>query len=74
MGLEFFVSKEVIPTKEPSERESTTARASLDFQTITNTRETSQKDHMTGRENLYGQAELPLFAVFRKASVSNDNS
>ena len=57
--------------KEPFLLESTTARASLDSQAITNTKEISQKAHTTDKEDLYGQMELPLFAVFRKVSVSN---
>lgn len=60
--------------KEPFSLENTTARASLDSQTITNTKEISQKAHMTDKGDSYGRMELPLFAVFRKASVSNGSS
>lgn len=74
MGLAFFVLKEAIPTKESFSLENTTARASLDSRTITNTKETSQKAPMTDKGDSYGRMESHLFAIFRKASGSKGNS
>lgn len=74
MGLVYFDSKEAILMKEPFSLENITARASLDSQMITNTKEILQKAHMTDKGDSYGRMELLLFAVFRKASESNGSS
>ena len=74
MELEFFVSKEAIPTKEHFLLENTTARASLDSRTLINMKETLLMAHMTDKGDSYGQTELPLLAIFRKANESKGNS